>query len=86
MLSAPRQTARRHRASGLAFRSVPEANTSPPARIAWTVQGTGHVWCSLDEGTAGSCSSPTSYAGVSAGAHWFVVTAWNAKSKVTVKA
>ena len=70
----------------LAFTSVPEANTSSSsATIAWTVQGTGHVWCSLDEGTAGSCSSPTSYAGVSAGAHSFVVTAWNAKSKVTVK-
>ena len=48
--------------------------------FAWTVKRADRVWCSLDGGTAGKCSSPKAYPGLRSGRHSFVVSGWNKRT------
>ncbi len=64
----------------VALTSTPAASTtSTSASFAWTTTGSPtSVTCSLDSGTATPCASPTTYSGLAAGSHRFVVTVANA--------
>jgi hypothetical protein len=63
----------------------PQATTtSTAASFAWTASSGSRVWCSLDGGSAGACTSPKSYNSLRLGAHSFTVTAWNKQSNQTV--
>jgi hypothetical protein len=72
---------------GLALVSAPPATTtSNTATFAWTADKADRVWCSLDDGTGGPCTSPTVITGLEAGPHSFVVSAWNNQARRSVKA
>lgn len=72
------------RASIVVTSQPPAATESTAARFTWTASSSSHVWCSLDGGSAGACTSPTSYTGLRLGNHSFTVTAWNKQSNQTV--